>query len=61
MHQVYVSVACFDATGAIIGGGEHYVDAIDPGQRVGFSTDGLLVSGAPARCEAFPSLSGASG
>ncbi|EIV92746.1 hypothetical protein [Frankia sp. QA3] len=65
VHQVYVSVVCsvvcFDAAGTIIGGGEHYVDAINPGQRVGFSTDGLIVSGTPARCEAFPSLSGASG
>jgi len=61
VHQVYVSIACFNAAGAIIGGGEHYVDAIGPGQTVGFASDGLIVSGEPARCEAFPTLSGAFG
>jgi hypothetical protein len=61
VKQVYVSVVCYDARGAIIGGGEHYVDSIGPGQRVGFATDTLAVSGKPARCAAYPTVSAGSG
>lgn len=60
VNQVYVGAVCYDAGGRIIGGGEHYVAQIGPGQRVGFETDTLTVSARPARCEVYPTLSGAS-
>jgi hypothetical protein len=60
VNQVYVGAVCYDPTGKIIGGGEHYIEQIGHGQRVGFETDGLIVSSAPARCEAYPTLSGLS-
>ena len=60
VNQVYVGAVCYDAGGKIIGGGEHYVEQIGPGQRVGFETDILTVSARPARCEVYPTLSGAS-
>jgi hypothetical protein len=60
VNQVYVGAVCYDTGGKIIGGGEHYVEQIGPGQRVGFETDTLTVSARPARCEVYPTLSGAS-
>ncbi|MCK9878254.1 FxLYD domain-containing protein [Frankia sp. Ag45/Mut15] len=60
VKQVYVSVICYDQANRIIGGGEHYVDAINPGQQVAFSSDSLTVTGAPTRCDAYATLSGAS-
>ena len=60
VNQVYVGAVCYDAGGKIIGGGEHYVEQIGPGQHVGFETDTLIVSARPTRCEVYPTLSGAS-
>ena len=60
VNQVYVGAVCYDAAGNIIGGGEHYVEQIGPGQHVGFQSDNLIVSTRPARCEVYPTLSGAS-
>lgn len=60
VKEVYVSVICFDAADRIIGGGEHYITMIQPGKSVGFSTDSLTVTGAPARCDAYATLSGLS-
>lgn len=60
VNQVYVGAVCYDVGGKIVGGGEHYVQQIGPGQRVGFETDTLTVSARPAKCEVYPTLSGAS-
>jgi hypothetical protein len=60
VNQVYVGAVCYDTAGKIVGGGEHYIEQIGPGQRVAFQVDSLTVSTKPARCEAYPTLSGAS-
>jgi hypothetical protein len=58
--QVYVGAVCYNNAGEIIGGGEHYVEAIGSGQTVGFQIDNLITSGTPTACEAYPTLSGLS-
>jgi len=58
--QVYVSLVCYNAENAIIGGGDTYVESVGSGQTVGFSTPNLIVSGKPSRCTADATLSGLS-
>jgi hypothetical protein len=58
--NVQVEVVCYGQNGHINGGGEAWVDAIGHGQTVGFSADLVSVSGTPARCVAYPMVSGLS-
>lgn len=60
VRQVYLSAACYDASGKIIGGGEDYVNSIGPGQTVGFAIDSVIVSSKPDHCEVGATLSAAS-
>jgi hypothetical protein len=58
--NVQVQVICYGQSGHINGGGVAWVDAIGHGQTVGFSADLVTVSGTPARCVAYPLVSGLS-
>lgn len=59
VKDVYAAAVCYDGSGAIIGGGEAYIDEIPSGQTRPIE-ETVMVSAVPASCEMFPTLSGVS-
>jgi serine/threonine protein kinase len=54
LKNLRIGVVCYDATGAIIGGGSDYPDLAPAGKSIRIEPSMLKVSGEPASCKAFP-------
>lgn len=57
VQQVQIDVVCLDGKGAIDGGGHTFLNGLGAGQKVGFDVELGAVTGTPARCTAYPTLS----
>ncbi|WP_243061091.1 hypothetical protein [Nocardioides sp. SR21] len=58
LQDLRVGVVCRDNAGDIIGGTSTYPDLVPPNGSIIIETNGLIVSGEPATCTAYPSPAG---